>query len=132
MRQSISTKYLGATNHRGSRVKARSSSGLSLSMSWNDALGTDDNHRAAAEALARKLNWSGRWIAGGAADGRGNVYVWDDGEDDGFTVGQPRALYHVAVEACEAAIAWSEKAQDHGGNPECKDFVRLARKALGK
>lgn len=84
MRQSISTKYLGATNYRGSRVKARSSSGLSLTVSWDDALGSDENHTAAARALAAKLGWSGRWVAGGASDGRGNVYVNDDG--DGFEI----------------------------------------------
>ena len=84
MRQSISTKYISATDFRGTRVKARSSSGLSVTVSWNDALGTDENHTAAAQALAAKLGWSGRWIAGGAGDGRGNVYVNDDG--DGFTV----------------------------------------------
>ena len=84
MRQSISTKYLGATNTRGSRVKAKSSSGLSLTLSWDDALNTDANHGAAALALATKLGWKGRWVAGGDRDGRGNVFVNDDG--DGFTV----------------------------------------------
>lgn len=84
MRQSINTRYIGPTNYRGSRVKARSSSGLSLTIGWDDALGTDENHRAAARALAVKLGWAGRWIAGAAADGRGNVYVQDDG--DGFEV----------------------------------------------
>ena len=85
MRQSISTKYLGATNTRGSRVKAKSSSGLSLTLSWDDALNSDANHKAAAEALAVKLKWSGHWVAGADRDGRGNVYVNDDG--DGFAVG---------------------------------------------
>lgn len=84
MRQSIQTRYIGPTNTRGSRVKARSSSGLSLTLTWDDALDTDANHRAAAEALARKLKWGGRWLAGGGQDGKGNVYVNDDG--DGFTV----------------------------------------------
>ena len=84
MRQSISTKYLGATNYRGSRVKASSSSGLSITLSWDDALDTDANHATAAQALAGKLGWSGRWIAGAAQDGKGNVYVQDDA--DGFIV----------------------------------------------
>ena len=84
MRQSISTKYLGATDHRGSRVKAQSSSGLSLTMSWDDSVGTDENHSKAAEALARKLGWNGRWIGGADRDGRGNVFVNDDG--DGFSL----------------------------------------------
>lgn len=84
MRQSIQTRYMGPTNYRGSRVKARSSSGLSLTVSWNDALDTDANHATAAQALARKLKWDGRWIAGGGPDGKGNVYVLDD--SDGFMV----------------------------------------------
>ena len=89
MRQSVSTKYLGATNYRGSRVKASSSSGLSLTMSWDDALDSDANHSKAAQALAAKLNWYGRWHAGAALDGKGNVYVNDDG--DGFSVENSKA-----------------------------------------
>jgi hypothetical protein len=84
MRQSISTRYMGPTNTRGSRVKAKSSSGLSLTLGWNDALDINENHTGAARALAVKLGWAGRWVAGGGSDGCGNVYVQDDG--DGFTV----------------------------------------------
>lgn len=85
MRQSISTRYIGPTNYRGSRVKARSSSGLSLTLSWDEALDTNANHTKAAEALAVKLKWSGRWVGGDASQlTRGNVYVNDDG--DGFTI----------------------------------------------
>ena len=89
MRQSISTKYLGATNYRGSRVKATSSAGMSLTLSWDDALDVDGNHQAAARALATRLNWYGRWYAGAALDGKGNVYVSDDG--DGFSVANAKA-----------------------------------------
>lgn len=84
MRQSIHTRYIGPTDSRGARVKARTSSGLSLTLSCDDALGTDENHKAAAQALAVKLGWNGHWVAGAAPDGRGNVYVQDDG--DGFAV----------------------------------------------
>jgi len=86
MRQSISTRYLGATNTRGSRVKARSSSGLSVTLPYDHEYDANTNHTRAAEALAREFGWVGRWVAGGAEDGRGNVYVQDDG--DGFTVGK--------------------------------------------
>lgn len=88
MRQCIHTRYLGPTNVRGSRVKARSSSGLSRTLSWDDALGLEANHTAAARALAEQLGWTGRWVGGAAPDERGYVYVQDDG--DGFTVERVR------------------------------------------
>jgi hypothetical protein len=81
MRQSISTRYIGPTDTKGSRVKARSSSGLSITIGWADELNSDANHTQAARALASKLGWSGLWIGGGAADGRGNVYVLDDKDE---------------------------------------------------
>jgi hypothetical protein len=36
-----------------------------------------------------------------------------------------------ALAACRAVLAWARTPGDHGGNPYCKDFVKLARKALG-
>lgn len=89
MRQSIQTKYIGPTDHRGSRVKARTSSGITLTLGWDDALGVDDNHSRAAQALALRLGWAGRWYAGGGQDGKGNVYVQDDGGTDGFMIFPP-------------------------------------------
>lgn len=75
MRQAIVTKYLGPTNARGSRVKATCQAG-SVTLSWDDALDSEANHHAAAQALARKLGWSGRLIGGGLPDGTGNAYVF--------------------------------------------------------
>lgn len=76
MRQAIVTKYLGPTNTRGARVKAKAYAG-SVIVSWDDALGTDANHDAAARALADKLGWmSGhRLEGGGLPDSKGNCYV---------------------------------------------------------
>jgi len=54
--QAIVTKYLGPTHCRGSRVKATACAG-SITLSWDYALNSDANHRAAALALANKLNW---------------------------------------------------------------------------
>jgi len=54
--QAIITKYLGPTNVRGSRIKATCAAG-SLTVSYDDALGSDGNHRAVAEALCVKLGW---------------------------------------------------------------------------
>ena len=68
MRQAISTKYLGATNYRGSRIKATSASGHSLTLEYDDALDVE-NHAKAAQALAIKLNWPGPWYGGATKDG---------------------------------------------------------------
>ena len=79
MRQAITTKYLGPTNSRGSRVKATCQAG-SVTVSWDHALSSEQNHTAAAEALASKLGWIGddsdwRLVGGGLPSGGGNVYL---------------------------------------------------------
>jgi hypothetical protein len=52
----IKTRYLGPTNHRGSRVVATHKWGNGdtkrVIVSWDDALGAQDNHLAVAEQLA--------------------------------------------------------------------------------
>jgi hypothetical protein len=64
MRQTIATRYSGPTNHRGSKCLAASNSGHRLIVEWDDALNSDQNHIAAAQALAQKLGWSGTWHGG--------------------------------------------------------------------
>lgn len=76
--QAIETKFIGPTNYRGARVKARCQAG-SITVSWDYGLDVDGNHDKAAMALVAKLGWDsshyGPWIGGGRPDGRGNVYV---------------------------------------------------------
>jgi hypothetical protein len=81
MRQAIVTKYLGPTNYRGSRVKATASAG-SVTLSWDCALDSEENHQLAANALADKFNWRNpgngiryEYVGGGLPDGCGNAYV---------------------------------------------------------
>lgn len=83
----IETRYIGPTNHRGSRVMARVMEGnnfdgrytpRTLTISWDDALNTDANHYAAAWVLILKLGWVpangyGQWHAG--ATEKGYVFV---------------------------------------------------------
>jgi hypothetical protein len=84
MRQSITTYFIGPTNIKGARIKARAGAGTSVTLPWDHALDIHDNHRAAASALALKNGWTGDFVAGGMADGsRVFVNVSDDG--DGFT-----------------------------------------------
>ncbi len=56
MRQAIVTKYLGPTDHRGSRIKATCDA-KTLTFPWCDALGLSENHEKAATALAWSLGW---------------------------------------------------------------------------
>jgi hypothetical protein len=74
--QSITTKYIGPRNVRGARIKATTTTGLSVTIPYDHALGLDENHEKAVQALARKLKWTGRMVAGGAMGGGGNVYVF--------------------------------------------------------
>ncbi len=83
MRQAIVTKYLGPTNHRGSRVKATAQAG-SMVYSWDDALDADENHAKAATAYAESKEWlwknadgtpSMRLVGGAMPDGSGYCFV---------------------------------------------------------
>lgn len=53
--QAIKTKYYGATNHRGARVKATCDAG-SVTVSWDYALGTEANHDSARKSLQLKIS----------------------------------------------------------------------------
>lgn len=61
--QAITTKFIGPTNFRGSRVKASAEAG-SVTLSWDHALNPDQNHAAAAKALRDKFGWKGRLVGG--------------------------------------------------------------------
>jgi hypothetical protein len=54
--QAIQTKYLGPTNHRGARIVAKCDATRRV-YSWDYALGTSENHHAAAELLGHELGW---------------------------------------------------------------------------
>jgi hypothetical protein len=66
--QAIRTKYLGATNFRGSRFKATAQAG-SVTVPYDHALDNEDNHYAAALALCAKFGWSGRLVSGFLSNG---------------------------------------------------------------
>ena len=68
--QTITTKYLGPTNRRGSRVKATHTGNYtSVTLGYDHALDSEGNHLAAAKALTDKLNWQGDYIGGHTAEG---------------------------------------------------------------
>lgn len=71
--QAITTKYIGPSNVKGSRVKATAAAGI-VTLHWDNSLNSDDNHKMAAKALATKLGWDyGEWICGVTKEGQS---VW--------------------------------------------------------
>ncbi|TPV94114.1 MAG: hypothetical protein B7733_17015 [Myxococcales bacterium FL481] len=72
--QAIETEYLCPTNYQGGRIRATCQA-KSITVPWDYALGTDENHRMAACALLTSLGWTGRWAQGGNAAGTGKVFV---------------------------------------------------------
>jgi hypothetical protein len=67
--QTIITKYLGPTSTRGSRIKARQSGSyaceaVSVTISWDYSISTEQNHINAAKAVGEKLGWVGDWVGG--------------------------------------------------------------------
>lgn len=79
MAQTIITKYLSATNTRGSRIKATCWNG-SVTVGYKYDLDSRGNHEAAAQALIAKLEASAdvNWniTAGGCLpDGNGYAFI---------------------------------------------------------
>ena len=63
--QTIETKYHGPTNTRGSRISATASGCRKrVTVSYDHALNSENNHKAAALKLMEALNWTGRYVGG--------------------------------------------------------------------
>jgi hypothetical protein len=63
--QAIQTRYHGPSNTRGSRISAKADAGR-ISIPYPHELSGEACHRAAAEALCKKLGWDGvETLAGG-------------------------------------------------------------------
>ncbi len=87
--QVITTKFLGPTYARGSRIKASMAAmgtgNSSLTVAWDHELNVEGNHDRAARALAEKMEFHGIWHKGEQSSG--NVYVRDLGyADTSFSV----------------------------------------------
>jgi hypothetical protein len=72
--QSIQTKYISATNKKGARIKATSSSNISTSVSYAYELSDEEAHFEAVKALCEKLGWAGELIAGSTKNGYSFVF----------------------------------------------------------
>jgi hypothetical protein len=75
--QAITTKFIGPTNTKGSRIKATCQA-ASLTVNSDYALSIEQNHAAAAKALADKMGWRGDWYQGGIP-GSGFAFVCSNG-----------------------------------------------------
>lgn len=81
----IHTKYIPASNIRGSRIKAISDNGHSVIVSRNDALNGHLVHFEAVKALVakHKLDWDiSNMCYGGSSDGKGYTFVFADSKVD--------------------------------------------------
>lgn len=85
MRAAITTKFIGPTNSKGSRIKATCQAG-SITVPYTYETSIDGQHHKAALALAEKLGWTGQWAGGSNPNGTGNVYVLVGEFFDGFSV----------------------------------------------
>ena len=81
IRQGITTRYIGPSNYKPSRVKAVARKAgswnkeMGLTVSYDSALSSASAHAKAARALAAKLEWDGLWVAGGKPEEDGFMYV---------------------------------------------------------
>lgn len=56
MKQAIVTKFLGATDNKGSRIKATAYA-VTITVEYKHELDAYENHRLSAMALAQKYGW---------------------------------------------------------------------------
>ena len=91
MMQAIKTKYLGATNYRGARIKATCAAGQ-ITIPWSYDLGTESNHDSARKSLQLKISrekerkfvgyscandpWIQPMIGGALPNGEGYAFVF--------------------------------------------------------
>jgi hypothetical protein len=69
----INTKYLPATDYKGSRIKAYTSNpGQTITISYPYEYDGEKAHRVAAQALMNKMEWPNEIIGGGTKEG----YAW--------------------------------------------------------
>ena len=68
--QTITTKYLSATNTQGARIKATHTGGYtSVTEGYDYALNSEDNHMVVAHMLAQKLGWDATYVGGHTKEG---------------------------------------------------------------
>tara|TARA_Y100001973_G_C5181710_1_gene325294 strand:+ start:617 stop:886 length:270 start_codon:yes stop_codon:yes gene_type:complete len=87
MYQAIITRKLNATTHRGTSITAYSQAGK-ITIPYDYAKSTAENHDHAAATLAIKYEWQGEWRHGALPDGTGYAYVREDSYSPVFTISE--------------------------------------------
>lgn len=75
--KAIITKYLPATNTRGSRIKATAEGVKSLSIPYPHELSGEAVHKAAAVELCKRQEWPETLIGGGLPDQSGYAFCFN-------------------------------------------------------
>lgn len=78
--KAIQTRYMPATNTRGSRIKASAEGVKSLSIPYPHELSGAAVHAAAAVELCKRQNWTGNLVSGGLPDQSGFVFCFAQSE----------------------------------------------------
>lgn len=75
--RAIRTRYVGATDFRGSRIIADAGDTASrVTLHWDHTLNVEQNHATAGMAVVKKMGWDSEYhtpITGGEF---GNAYYW--------------------------------------------------------
>lgn len=61
--QAIRTQYRGPSQMKGSRIHADCEGG-SVTIGYDDGLSPEENHKAAMEALCKRLKWAPMQVSG--------------------------------------------------------------------
>lgn len=74
--KAIKTTYRGPTNKRGARIMASDEAGNSVYISYPHNLNQgEEAHRTAADALCKKMGWTGERVCGSLKDGYVFVFL---------------------------------------------------------
>lgn len=77
--QAITTKYLGPTNFRGSRIKAYCQAG-SITIPFDHSLSGEEVYAKAAWALCKKLGWNAERLTMGIDKHGKRIFLLNDSE----------------------------------------------------
>jgi len=80
--KAILTKYLGPTDFRGSRIVAHDDDGNRVTVTYRHELNSEENHRAAADALCAKMEWTGEMVGGCTRHGYAFVFTGKENGDE--------------------------------------------------